>query len=369
METGFLLGEKRKVTNGIKEKVIRFLPFYLFTFLLFSVQPADAQFLKKLFKKKAKTEKKVSTKTDGIDDDAQVAMADITTLADHTNNRNAFMGIPLGIKGDRFEKRLLAIGFVERKHEGKQTAKSYVYEGTVMGARATVTLAVSDQTDRVYAVDVADETIYNSEKDVKARFQHLKTELQRIYGKGYVDNQGEAYTIQTRLGTVNLHYERGSLTSSYTLGFALDDAKAYQMAYSEMEDKEYEAAPRKIESGLAPTCNHTDLVGLGVCLLQNRTVKGVQVTLKSYDYILGKATPKAVPASFTMDGYQAHASLTRRKQAVTVITLTATDDAEAVCKDLMTYGFTSDDRKTWRQGKMTAVVTTDKEGRVVLTLR
>ena len=135
-------------------------------YLLFSpiaTQTADAQFLKKLFKKKAKTEKKASTTADGIDDDAQVAMADITTLADHTNNRNAFMGIPLGIKGDRFEKRLLAMGFVERKHEGKQTAKSYIYEGPVLGARATVTLAVSDQTDRVYAVDVADETVYNSE--------------------------------------------------------------------------------------------------------------------------------------------------------------------------------------------------------------
>ena len=45
-------------------------------------EPADAQFFKKLFKKKAKTEKKASTKTDGIDDDAQVAMADFATLAD-----------------------------------------------------------------------------------------------------------------------------------------------------------------------------------------------------------------------------------------------------------------------------------------------
>ena len=51
-------------------------------YLLFSpiaTQTADAQFLKKLFKKKAKTEKKASTTADGIDDDAQVAMADITT--------------------------------------------------------------------------------------------------------------------------------------------------------------------------------------------------------------------------------------------------------------------------------------------------
>ena len=332
-------------------------------------QPADAQFLKKLFKKKAKTEKKASSKADGIDDDAQTAMVDIATLADNTNNRNAFMGIPLGIKGERFEKQLLEKGFTERKPEGKQTAKSYIYDGDIFGARATVTLAVSDQTDRVYAVDVTDETIYNSEKDVKARFIQVKKELQQVYGNGYVDNQGEAYTIQTRLGTVNLHYERGSLTNSYSLGFALDDAKAYQMAYSEMEDKEYETAPRKIEVGLAAACNHTDLVGLGVRLLQNRTVKGAQAMLGSYDYTLGKATAKVVPASFKMDSYQATASLARKKQAITIVTLTATDDAEAVCKDLKTYGFVSDDQKTWRQGKMTAVVSTDKEGRVVLTLR
>ena len=332
-------------------------------------QPADAQFLKKLFKKKAKTEKKASSKADGIDDDAQTAMVDIATLADNTNNRNAFMGIPLGIKGERFEKQLLEKGFTERKPEGKQTAKSYIYDGDIFGTRATVTLAVSDQTDRVYAVDVTDETIYNSEKDVKARFIQVKKELQQVYGNGYVDNQGEAYTIQTRLGTVNLHYERGSLTNSYSLGFALDDAKAYQMAYSEMEDKEYETAPRKIEVGLAAACNHTDLVGLGVRLLQNRTVKGAQAMLGSYDYTLGKATAKVVPASFKMDSYQATASLARKKQAITVVTLTATDDAEAVCKDLKTYGFVSDDQKTWRQGKMTAVVSTDKEGRVVLTLR
>lgn len=332
-------------------------------------QPADAQFFKKLFKKKAKTEKKAPVKTDGIDDTAQTAMIDIATLADNTNNRNAFMGIPLGIKGDRFEKLLLEKGFIERKPEGKQTAKSYIYDGEVYGVQATVTLAVSDQTDRVYAVDVTDEAVYNSEKDVKARFQKVKQELQKVYGTGYVDNQGEAYTIQTRLGTVSLHYERGSLTNSYSLGFALDDAKAYKMAYTEMEDKEYETVPRMIETGLAAACNHTDLVGLGVRLLQNRTIKGVQATLKSYDYTLGKVTAKVVPATFTMDSYQATASLTRRKQSVTVITLTATDDAEAVCKDLKTYGFVSDDQKTWRQGQMTAVVTTDKQGRVVLTLR
>jgi predicted RNA binding protein YcfA (HicA-like mRNA interferase family) len=343
----------------------------IFTLLALSMtcQVADAQFLKKLFKKKAKTEKRTKKNADGIDDNAQVAMADIATLTDNTNNRNAFMGIPLGIKADTFEKLLLEKGFAERKQEGNHTAKSYIYDGEAYGARATVTLAVSDNTDRVYAVDVTDETIYPSLKEVKARFAQVKSELLKTYGRGYVDNQGEAYTIQTQLGTVNLHYERGSLTSSYTLGFALDDAKAYQMAYAEMDDKEYETAPRNIETGLAAACNHTDLVGLGVLLLQNRTVKGAQTVLANYDYTLGKATAKALTASFKMNSYQATASLARKKQAITAITLTATDDAEAVCKDLKTNGFTSSDQKTWRQGKMTAVVTTNAQQQVVVTLR
>ena len=279
-------------------------------------QPAEAQFLKKLFKKKAKTERKTTNVADGTDDSALVAMMDVTALSDNSNNRNAFMGIPLGIMGDRFEKLLLEKGFVGRSHEGKQTAKSYIYDGEVYGTRAMVTLAVSDQTGRVYAVDVADETIYNSEKAVQKRFQQLKDELRKVYGAGYVDNQGEEYTIQTQLA-----------------------------------------------------CNHTDLVGLGVCLLQNPTVKGAHSVLRSYDYTLGKTTSKMLSASFLMGHYTATALLARRKQSITAITLTATDDIEAVQKDLGTNGFTSDDQKIWRQGKMTAVVTTDKEGRVVLSLR
>ena len=141
------------------------------------------------------------------------------------------------------------------------------------------------------------------------------------------------------------------------------------MAYNEMNDKEYETAPRTIASGLASACNHTDLVGLGVLLYQNRTLKGAQSVLSSYDYTVGKATAKVLPASFKMDGYQATASLARRKQAITTITLTATDDAEALCKDLTTYGFTSTNQKTWRQGKMTAVVSTNAQGQVVLIIK
>ena len=307
---------------------------------LLVAQPSDAQFFKKLFKKKAKTEKKKKSgsKADGIDDEAQVAMADWATAVDNINNRNAFLNIPLGIKADRFEKSLIEQSFAERKPEGKQTAKSYVYEGDVYGAKSIVTLATTDQTARVYAVDV---------------------------------EEGEAYTIQTRLGTVSLHYERGSLTSSYTIGFTLDDAKAYCMAYDEMdaEDKEYENAPRGIEKGLAQACNHTDLVGLGVKLLQNRQLKAAQAVLRSYDYKVGKVSAKSVPATFVMADYQATVSMVRKKQNIVSATITATDDMAAICKDLKTYGFTSSDQKTWRQGGMTVVVSTDKQGRVVVTLR
>ena len=340
---------------------------------LLVAQPSDAQFFKKLFKKKAKTEKKKKSgsKADGIDDEAQVAMADWATAVDNLNNRNAFLNIPLGIKADRFEKSLIEKSFTERKPEGKQTAKSYVYEGDVYGAKSIVTLATTDQTARVYAVDVEEEQIYPSLQAVQQRFQALKKQLVSVYGQGFVDNQGEAYTIQTRLGSISLHYERGSLTSSYTIGFTLDDAKAYCMAYDEMdaEDKEYENAPRGIESGLAQTCNHTDLVGLGVKLLQNRQLKAAQAVLRSYDYKIGKVSAKSVPATFVMADYQATVSMVRKKQNITSATITATDEMAAICKDLKTYGFTSSDQKTWRQGGMTVVVSTDKQGRVVVTLR
>lgn len=335
----------------------------------FVSMPAEAQLFKKLFKKKAKTEAKASEMADGIDDNAQVALAPFASFGDNRNNRNAFLNIPLGIKADRFEKLLMQQGFIERKNDGVQTSKTYFYEGEVYGAKSLITLAVSEQTARVYAVDVEDQNVYSSEQAVKERFANLKEQLVKVYGAGYIDNQGEAYTIQSRLGTVNMHYERNSLTTSYTIGFALDDAKAYAMAYQEMEEKEYETAPRQITDGLAAACNHTDLVGLGVKLLQNRTVKAGQDVLRSYDYTLGKTTAKAISASFILDTYKVVASLSRRKQNITAITLTANDDVNAICHDLQTNGFTSSNQKVWQQGKMSVAVSTDKQGRVVLMLR
>ena len=103
--------------------------------------------------------------------------------------------------------------------------------------------------------------------------------------------------------------------------------------------------------------------------MQNRQLKAAQAVLRSYDYKIGKATAKAVPATFAMNDYQASVSLARKKQSVASVVITATDDIAAICKDLQTYGFTSSDQKTWRQGNMTVVVSTDKQGRVVVTLR
>ena len=62
-------------------------------------------------------------------------------------------------------------------------------------------------------------------------------------------------------------------------------------------------------------------------------------------------------------------AITRRKQNVTLITLTANDDLAAVCRDLQTNGFTSSNQKIWQQGNMSVAVSTDKQGRVVMTLR
>jgi hypothetical protein len=216
---------------------------------------------------------------------------------------------------------------------------------------------------------VEDQTVYPSLQEVQQRFAVLKNELVKEYGRGYIDNQGEAYTIQSRLGTVNMHYERNSQTTSYSIGFALDDAKAYQVAYQEMDDKEYETAPRTITDGLAAACNHTDLVGLSVKLLQNKTLKGVQAVLRSYDYKVEKTTAKAITASYTIEDYKVSVAITRRKQNVTLITLTANDDLAAVCRDLQTNGFTSSNQKIWQQGNMSVAVSTDKQGRVVMTLR
>ena len=181
---------------------------FLWAALALLCQPADAQLFKKLFKKKAKTEKKTEAKADGIDDALQLALADITT-ADNANNRNAFLGIPVGIKADRFEKQLFSLNFKEQKDDGPHTGKSYIYEGMVYGQTAVVTLAVSEQTARVYAVDVQESTMYNKQSVVK-RFNELKSQIAQTYGRGYVDNQGAIqYRVVWELSICTTSVARG----------------------------------------------------------------------------------------------------------------------------------------------------------------
>ena len=110
-------------------------------------------------------------------------------------------------------------------------------------------------------------------------------------------------------------------------------------------------------------------MGLGVKLLQDKSLKGVQNLLRSYDYTFGRANAKALTATFSIGDYQVALNALRRKQSLTSFTLTANDDVEAVRKDLTASGFVTNDQKTYRQGNMTALVSQDKQGRVVLTLR
>lgn len=332
-------------------------------------QPSEGQFLKKLFKKKPKTEKKEKVSSDGIHDDLQTVLLDVTTLTDNSNNRNGFLGIPLGIKADRFGKLLMEQGFSERIPEGKQTAKSYVYDGVVYDSPSLVTLYTSEQTSRVFAVDVEETTIYPTEAAVKERFRLLKKQLAAVYGKGYVDDGGESYMIVSRLGNVNIHYERAMIGGSYTIGFTVDDAKAYQMAYGEMADKENESLPRVIENGLAAAMCHTDIVGLGFKLLKNKSLSAAKSVLEEYEYVTGKQTAKQQSASLIINDYHSTIVLSRKKQLFTTLTITANDDIEKVRKSLKTYGFISTDDCHFQQGKMSATLNVDSQGQVVLQMK
>lgn len=338
--------------------------------LLMAAQPADAQFLKKIFKKKARTERKASVGKDGIDDDLQTALVDITTLADNGNNRNAFMGIPLGIKVERFDKLLQEKGYAERKPEGKQTAKTYVYDGEVYGKPAKVTLYISDNTQRVFAVDVEEVEVYASKKSVQTRLAALKASLVPVYGKGFVDNGGEGYTMQSRLGCASIHYESAGVAQSYTIGLTIDDAKAYAMAYQEMDDKAYEASPRKIEGGLAEPLRHTDLVGLAFCLAKSKSMASAKNVLASYDYAVGKMNAARSPqATQTIGDYRATVSFVRAKQVYRSFTVTANDDLAAIRRDLQTYGYTTTDQVNYRQGATQIALSTNAQGLVTMRVR
>ena len=202
---------------------------------------------------------------------------------------------------------------------------------------------------------------------MKKLFAGLKTQLTNVYGKGYVEENGSIYVIVTRLGSVRLSYERMA-GAGYGIGFMVDDAKAYALAYQEMEDKENEELPRSVERGLAAPCRHTGLVSLGTLVMEGGTIVKARQLLKTYDYAVGKENAKALPATFALaDGYTATASVAKRGKAVASVTLTAADDAKAIEADLSRFGYTPQG-KGYSNGKLTATLTTDKQGRNVLQL-
>lgn len=340
--------------------------------LFIAPQQADAQFFKKLFKKKKKAKVEQVAKSSAVDslDALQTVMLDPTALADNSNNRNGFLGIPLGISADNFERQLLVKGFAEEQSEVKHTSKPYRYNGEVFGTKCNVALAVSDSTATVFAVDVEEPTVYPDLPAVRKRFGALRQQLVSVYGKGYVDRGGESYTIVTRLGTVVLHYERTSIGGGYMVGFDVDDAKAYHKAYGEMEDKEHETAPRILESGLAPACTHTDVVGLAVAVLEGGTMAKALQLLNTYEYATGRQKAKAarITGQFALDSYRSTAVVSRRGTAPAAVVITATDNTEQIEADLKTYGFSAKGR-AFSNGRFTATVATDKQGRQVLTLR
>jgi hypothetical protein len=324
-------------------------------------QEAEAQLFKKLFgkKKKAVVEQPVVAS-----EPEQTVMLPVDSLEDHANNRNGFLGIPLGIPASSFENQLIGKGFTEVT---ATSGKSYMYQGSVLEQDATVRLALTEQTGRVYAVAVELAEHVVAEADAKRLLSGLRGKLAGIYGKGYVEEGGSIYVIVTRLGTVRLSYER-MVDAGYGVSFMVDDAKAYALAYQEMEDKENEELPRALEHGLAPACCHSGIVGLATLIMEGGTLQKARQLLRDYDYAVGKERTKDLPATFSLpDGYKAVASIAKRGRNLVSVTISAHDDVQAIQADLARYGYTLKG-KTYSNGKLTASLTQDKQGRDVLVL-
>lgn len=331
----------------------------------FPVQ-AEAQFFKKLFKKKPKAEVVAESKDNGKGN-VQTVMLNTDSLADNSNNRNGFLGIPLGINAERFEKELKTKGFEPIEITGNQTAKTYRYSGEVMGSKSQVTLIVSEKTATVYAVDVEEPAVYNNEADVKKRFAQLKTMLVDVYGKGYVDNGGECYNIQTKLGSVNIHFERITIGGGYMIGFSVDDAKAYATAYEEMADKEYEAKPRNITLGLADLDKHTDVVGLGTKILLGKTFYKARNVLKEYEYTTNRTTARELQASMNLPGgYISKITIKRRGNSVTGVTIVANEDEGLLSQAIKVGGYVDAGKEIFKNGKIRINKGKDKQGNQTL---
>lgn len=327
-------------------------------------QTGDAQFLKKLFKKRNKTTTVVGN---GSADLQQTVMLHIDSLADHSNNRNGFLGIPLGIQADNFERQLHERGFVNQRSSENQTAKSYMYDGKAFGAACNVQLILSEQTGCVYEVYVEEQNVYGKEKEVQKRFRQIKDSLVALYGKGFVGEQGSVYRIYTHLGRVTLSYERQAMASLYMIGYSIEDEKAYAKAFEEMEEKQGEESPRHIERGVAAAWTHADLIGLGTLVAQASSMQQVRTALQDYDFTVGHETAKALPATFQVGSYKCSVSVGKRGKRVAQVTLTANDHIEQLETDLQRYGYLQKGL-SWNNGTVMATLSEGKSGQVVLKM-
>ena len=329
---------------------------------------ADAQLFKKLKKKKKKqpveavAEVQPAVNTDSL----QMAMADIRTCADNHFNRNAFLGIPMGISAKGFHTRLVAQGFSEPAH---QQNYFYLYQGKAFGADARLYLLKSDSTAMVYGVSVEETAAGLTEQSARQRFQELKEQLSKVYGDGYVCSRGEEYVITTPLGAVSLHYERVAGGGGYSIGYQIDDAKAYSDAYREMADPAGEELPRDIDAGgLADTPCHSAIAELAQLLMLAGSPQKAKPLLATYDYKVGRETAAQLPATFSMgNGYQARATITKRGKAITAVAITANDRAELVRDDLLRLGFT-EEGTTFVSGSLKATLTQNKQEQQVLSM-
>ena len=124
---------------------------------------ADAQLFKK-WKKKKQQQVEVAEVPQAVNlDTLQLPMADIATCSDNRFNRMAFLGIPLGISAKGFHDRLTAQGFSE---PADQQNHYYLYQGTAYGGQLRLILMQSDSTRTVYAVDIEETTIRQTEAAV-----------------------------------------------------------------------------------------------------------------------------------------------------------------------------------------------------------
>lgn len=338
---------------------------FLLVVALLVCNTAEAQLFKKWKKKKVKTEVAMEQSQVVNTDTLQLPMADISTCRDNRLNRMAFLDIPLGISAKGFHERLTMQGFSEPTD---QQGHYYLYQGRALGETVRVILMQSDSTHTVYAVDLEESAIRQSESEVRRRFQEVKQELTKVYGKGYVCNNGEQYVINTQLGTVTLHYERTTGGGGFVVGYAIEDAKADAQAFAEAEWQAAEEQPRRItERGLAEMLLHSDMAGIAQLVMQAGTPQKARAALAVYDYTVGRETAAVLPAEFLMGDYKAKVSIGKKARAITSVTVTANDTPELVKADLLRMGYTEKEG-SYTNGVLNAKLQTAADNTLTLTM-